>query len=254
MQVLSSTLVAVARLLVADQRRPVRSEHPRPHPPEPGQATRRHRGPGQRADAHAERRRRPPHPDLGPHGWRRSTTGARPSPRRCPAREAAHVKVGQRVRAFPPESRSSMFQAQSHEVATAGRRDVGHGRRWPVRHTRAACATSSRSSPSAGVSVGAERGDHRNGRQARRLRPGGARAATCRGRFSSGVQGELYTQVLDGLKAGRAGRDVRQLLHRRRAQAEGLLDQPTRMITAIIEHVIRFRWLVWCARRRRWSR
>ena len=33
-----------------------------------------------------------------------------------PAHEAGHVKVGQRVRAFPPESRSSMFQAKITRV------------------------------------------------------------------------------------------------------------------------------------------
>ena len=41
-----------------------------------------------------------------------STLPSGPSPRRLPAHDAGHVKVGQRVRAFPPESRSSMFQAQ----------------------------------------------------------------------------------------------------------------------------------------------
>ena len=38
-----------------------------------------------------------------------------------------------------------------------------------------------------------------------------------------GVQGELYTEVLERPEGGRPGRDVRQLLHRRRPQAEGLV-------------------------------
>ena len=58
-----------------------------------------------------------------------------------------------------------------------------------------------------------------------------------------GLQGELYTQVLDGVTAGRAGRDVRQLLHRRRSQAQGVLADS--MIATIIRNVIRFRWVVW---------
>ena len=38
-----------------------------------------------------------------------------------------------------------------------------------------------------------------------------------------GIRGELFSQVLEGLETGRAGRHNRQLLHRRRTQAEGVV-------------------------------
>ena len=70
--------------------------------------------------------------------------------------------------------------------------------------------------------------------------------------IKAGVQGELFTQVLDGPEGGRAGRHDRQLLHRCRAQAERTRSRAP-MITAIIEHVIRFRWIVLGRGRRCWS-
>ena len=70
-----------------------------------------------------------------------------------------------------------------------------------------------------------------------------------RGRYAPreirvGVAGRAVHPGAGGAQAWRAGRHHRELLHRRGTQAEGLLDR-RRMIAAIIQRVIRFRWLVW---------
>ena len=71
-----------------------RPEHSRPHPPQPRQAHADHRGTGQRADADAQRCRRPSDPGLGPHGRARSTPAAGRSRPRCRRRCRATSRSG----------------------------------------------------------------------------------------------------------------------------------------------------------------
>lgn len=115
--------------------------------------------------------------------------------------EAAYVRVGQRVRAFPPQSRSSMFQAKIVTVTPSGGgasvtamlSGPGHdGSLWYVLEIVTE-PLESLSIPNEAiievdgkhvVYVQAEKGRY----LPREIQPG--------------IQGELYTQVLDGLKAG----------------------------------------------------
>ena len=118
-----------------------------------------------------------------------------------PAAEGALVRVGQRVRAFPPESRSRMYQARVSQVAPRGDRTlvsatlVGTGASGSARYI---------------LEIVTERGEFLSvpnealietggTRVVYVLQPGGAYAPR---EVSTGVQGELFTQVTDGLKAG----------------------------------------------------
>jgi len=118
-----------------------------------------------------------------------------------PAAEGALVRVGQRVRAFPPESRSRMYQARVSRVAPRGDRTmvsatlVGQG---------------SEASPRYILEIVAEWGEFLSVPNEAILETGGTRIVyvlQSGGGYaprdvSTGVQGELFTQVVDGLTAG----------------------------------------------------
>ncbi len=115
--------------------------------------------------------------------------------------EGRLVKVGQRVRAFSPEARSSMFQAKVTRVAPQGAR-VGVGVTLsgptPQGSTRYVLEIVTEhgdflSVPNEAIMETA--GEHRVyvQRQQGQYRPK---------KVQLGVQGELYTQVLEGLTAG----------------------------------------------------
>ena len=153
--------------------RRVRPEHQGSHPAQPGQADADHRGAGQRADAHAQRRRGPADSDLGPHGRRhRSPPGA----------TITATRAGARSR--PCQGRSAR-PGVSARVAVVDVSGEGHAGRSPTATGRS--VTAALSGPgargqlalrprdrdrAARVAVGAERSDHRVRRQARGLRPG----------------------------------------------------------------------------------
>jgi hypothetical protein len=115
--------------------------------------------------------------------------------------DGALVKVGQRVRAFPPESRSSMFQARISQVAV---RDSGA----TVTATLSgpAHAGSSRyvlevvTEPLEVLSIPNEAIIESDGKQI-------VYVQVEKGRYDpreiqTGLQGELYTEIREGLKAG----------------------------------------------------
>ena len=141
---------------------------------------------------------------------------------RCPAHEAGHVKVGQRVRAFPPESRSSMFQAKVTRVTSDGARTSVSAVLSGQRHEG-----SSRyileivTEPIEFLSVPNEAIIETDGKHVVYVQAEKGRYVPRE--IQPGVQGELYHAGAGRPDGGRAGRDVRQLLHRRRSQAEGVL-------------------------------
>jgi hypothetical protein len=118
-----------------------------------------------------------------------------------PAAEAAIVKVGQRVRAFPPQSRSSMFQARVTSVTASGA-----GTRVGVTLSGPAHAGSTRyvmeivTEPAEVLSVPNEAIIETGGKHI-------VYVQLEKGRYEPreiqpGLQGELYTEIRGGLKAG----------------------------------------------------
>ena len=115
--------------------------------------------------------------------------------------DAALVKVGQRVRAFPPESKSSMYQARVTRVVPQGGRTVveatltAQGRENSVRYV---------------MEIVVEQGRFLSVPNEAILEEGAQRIVYVQqgpGHYvpkeiHTGVQGELYTQVLDGLSEG----------------------------------------------------
>jgi len=115
--------------------------------------------------------------------------------------EGALVRVGQRVRAFPPESRSSMYQAKISRVVPQGDRVLvtatlaGPGREDATRYV---------------LEIVTERGEFLSVPNEAIIETGAKRLVYVQqpeGRYvpkeiQAGVQGELYTQVLDGLRPG----------------------------------------------------
>lgn len=115
--------------------------------------------------------------------------------------EGALIKVGQRVRAFPPESRSSMYQARISEVARQGDRVLvkatltGPGREESTRYV---------------LEIVTERGEFLSVPNEAIIETGGKHIVYVQqrqGRYlpteiQVGVQGELYTQLLGGLTPG----------------------------------------------------
>ena len=119
-----------------------------------------------------------------------------------PADEAGLVRVGQRVRAFTPESRSRMYQARVTQVASRGAGGVqvsvtlvGQGQETARRFI---------------LEIVTDRGDHLSVPNEAIIETGGRRLVYVRqpdARFApreitAGAQGELFTAVLDGLTAG----------------------------------------------------
>jgi multidrug efflux pump subunit AcrA (membrane-fusion protein) len=118
-----------------------------------------------------------------------------------PAHEAGHVKVGQRVRAFPPESRSSMFQAKVTRVTLgpAGTL-VGVTLSGPAHAGSLRYVLEIVTEPLESLSVPNEAIIETDGKHV-------VYVETEKGRYlpaeiEPGVQGELYTQVRSGLKDG----------------------------------------------------
>jgi Cu(I)/Ag(I) efflux system membrane fusion protein len=119
-----------------------------------------------------------------------------------PEAEGALVRLGQRVRAFPPESRSRMYQARISQVAPR------RGDRTLVAATLV--GASSDASSRYILEIVAEHGEFLSVPNEAIIETGGKRivyVARPGGGYaprdvSTGVQGELFTQVLDGLTAG----------------------------------------------------
>jgi len=111
------------------------------------------------------------------------------------------VKVGQRVRAFPPESRSSMFQARVAQV-------VPNGDQVGVIVTLVAPAR--QGSSTYVLEIVTEGGEFLSVPNEAIIETGETRVVYVQqsgGRYvprtiKPGVQGELFTQILDGLKPG----------------------------------------------------
>jgi multidrug efflux pump subunit AcrA (membrane-fusion protein) len=126
---------------------------------------------------------------------RRSITG------RLPPHEAAYVKVGQRVRAFPPQSRSSMFQARVTAVeATAEGASVTATLSGPAHEGSARYVLEIVTEPLEFLSVPNEAIIESDGKHL-------VYVQAEKGRYlpreiQPGTQGELYTQVLGGVTAG----------------------------------------------------
>ena len=118
------------------------------------------------------------------------------------AEEGALVKAGQRVRAFPPETRATMYQARVTQVARAADGRVAatvtlvapprEGSKWYVLEIVADRGEFLSVPNEALIETAAKHlvyVDQGNGRYMPR-------------EITAGVQGELYTQVVDGLKPG----------------------------------------------------
>jgi hypothetical protein len=115
--------------------------------------------------------------------------------------DGARVKVGQRVRAFPPESRSSMYQARISRVVAERDRVlveatlVGPGRQDGSRYV---------------LEIVTEQGEFLSVPNEAIIETGGKPVVYVQqqeGRYTqreiqTGVQGELYTQIVSGLKPG----------------------------------------------------
>jgi hypothetical protein len=115
--------------------------------------------------------------------------------------DGALVKAGQRVRAFPPESRSSMFQARVAQVLPKGDRVgvvvtlIAPGRQGSSRYV---------------LEIVAEYGDFLSVPNEAIIETGdkrlvyvqGAGASYAQREIEPGVQGELFTQVVKGLMPG----------------------------------------------------
>jgi hypothetical protein len=115
--------------------------------------------------------------------------------------EGAFVKAGQRVRAFPPESRSSMYQARVARVAPKGDRLevvvtlVAPGRQGSSRYV---------------LEIVTDQGEFLSVPNEAIIETGGTRVVYVQessGRYvprqiEPGVQGELFTQILGGVKPG----------------------------------------------------
>jgi hypothetical protein len=118
------------------------------------------------------------------------------------ADQGALVKAGQRVRAFPPETRATMYQARVTQVARAADGRVAatvtlvapprEGSKWYVLEIVADRGEFLSVPNEALIETAAKHlvyVDQGNGRYMPR-------------EITAGVQGELYTQVVDGLKPG----------------------------------------------------
>jgi hypothetical protein len=118
-----------------------------------------------------------------------------------PAHEAMYVKVGQRARVFPPESRSSMFQAIVSRVAagSAGTSVVvtlsGPAYRRSARYVMEIVTE-----PLAALSVPNEAIIESEGKRMVYVEEAKGRYRPAE--IQSGLQGELYTEVRGGLKDG----------------------------------------------------
>jgi hypothetical protein len=115
--------------------------------------------------------------------------------------EGGFVRVGQRVRAFPPESRASMYQARISQVVPQGDRVVikaslaGPPRQGSARYVLEIVTENFEF-----LSVPNEAIIETDGKHVVYVQETPGRYAPRA--ITPGVQGELYTQVLEGLKPG----------------------------------------------------
>lgn len=117
------------------------------------------------------------------------------------ARDAALMKVGQRVRAFPPDSKSSMYQAWITRVSPQGGRAI-------VEATLT--APGRQNSPRYVMEIVVEQGRFLSVPNAAILEEGDKQVVYVQQQtgdyfpkeIHTGIQGELYTQVLHGLAEG----------------------------------------------------
>jgi hypothetical protein len=115
--------------------------------------------------------------------------------------EGALVKVGQRVRAFPPEARSSMYQARVAQVVPKGDR---------MAIVVVLLAPSRQGSSRYVLEIVTEGGEFLSVPNETVIETGGRRLVYVQesgGRYlprdvTLGMQGELFTQIIDGLKPG----------------------------------------------------
>jgi hypothetical protein len=114
--------------------------------------------------------------------------------------EATLVTVGQRVRAFPPSSKSSMYQAVIRRVAS---------RSGGVTIEAALASTGRQNSPLYVMEIVVERGPFLSvpneaiiEEEERRLVYVQRSGQYVPQEIHTGIQGELYTQILDGLNEG----------------------------------------------------
>jgi hypothetical protein len=115
--------------------------------------------------------------------------------------EAALVKVGQRVRAFPPSSKSSMYQAWVARVTPRGK---------GVLVDASLASTGRANSPHYVMEIVVERGPFLSVPNEAIIEEGDRRIVYVQqspGQYvpqeiHAGIQGELYTQILDGLNDG----------------------------------------------------
>ena len=115
--------------------------------------------------------------------------------------EAAMLMVGQRVRSFPPESKSSMFQAKVTRVAAQGDRtlvEVTLSREGPENSRNYVVEITIERSAALAIPNEAiiEEGDKRI---VYVKKPSGEYAPQ---EIQSGFQGELHTEILSGVKEG----------------------------------------------------
>jgi hypothetical protein len=118
-----------------------------------------------------------------------------------PAAEGAQVRAGQRVRAFPPESRSSMFQARVTSVVSRGPTTfVTATLSGPAHAGSARYVLEIVTEPLEALSVPNEAIIESDGKRVIYVQ-------VEQGRYEPrevepGLQGELYTEIRSGLKAG----------------------------------------------------
>jgi hypothetical protein len=116
-----------------------------------------------------------------------------------PAHEAVYVRIGQRVRAFPPESRSSMFQARVTALSPDGTHATvvlsGRGHEGSLRYVVEIVTE-----PLESLSVPNEAIIESDGTRLVyvQVEPGRYEPRV----IEPGLQGELYTEIRGGLKAG----------------------------------------------------
>ena len=118
-----------------------------------------------------------------------------------PAAEGAHIRVGQRVRAFSPESRSRMYQARISRIVP---------RQGGVSVVATLAAQGLEDSTRYVLEIVTELGEFLSVPNEAIIETEGKRVVYVpqgQGRYvpreiQAGVQGELFTQVLEGLKPG----------------------------------------------------
>src|SRR5262245_50440396 len=117
------------------------------------------------------------------------------------AADAAAVKVGQRVRAFPPEARSTMYQAKVSRIAPDAKGAVVQVMlAGPAREGSTAYVLEIVADRGEFLSIPNEAIIEENGKHIVYVQRGDGSFEPKE--IKTGIQGELYTQVIDGLTTG----------------------------------------------------